>query len=118
MAPDGNYCAKKGEENIPPRRCHKDLGVNVLKMDCEGFCDTFVECIGYAYSISPAGGWCHLFTRQENTCPSGFSYFNGAVIMSIDEFDGRQASIWGGCYAKSKPSDEFIIYCTIFLYII
>ena len=44
-----------------------------------------------------------MFTPQKNICPSGFKYFPGAALTSIDEFGGHPRGAISGCYVKGKP---------------
>ena len=48
-----------------------------------------------------SSGWCLLFTVQ-TTCPSGWVYYDGEVITSVDELDGYPDRTYSGCYAKGK----------------
>ena len=99
VALDGNYCKKKGTSSYP-RRCYGL--VSSSGTGCEDRCNAFSGCIGYSYASS-LGGFCYLYTRHINACPSGFTYRNGPVIMSIDDFEGYPGHPpFNGCYAKGK----------------
>ena len=120
VAPDGYYCKKKGTQQAVLRSCYKNLGeykdIHILRADCEDLCDNFTWCIGYSHSF--AVGHCHMFTRQENICPSGFIYMDGAAIMSVDEFEGRRSFVWNGCYVKGRPEVGRVIYLVQYIFIL
>ena len=101
MATDGNICQEKGDDDpdAPIRKCIKYVASNAPGR-CEALCDTFTWCTAYSHAI--ARGECHLYTRQENPCPNGYQYWDGAVLMSIDEFEGVRRPEYSGCYVKGK----------------